>query len=66
MQYTFQTVIATDGTASFAIFLYKNDINTLHDLHEPQIGFNAGDGERMTNIPVDSVENVNIYRIDGT
>ena len=67
LQYTFQAVLATDGTASFAIFLY-GDITTLLDLsnaQRTQIGFNGGDGEHMSNIPVNSLEPVNIYRIDG-
>ena len=66
LQYTFQAVLATDGTASFAIFLY-GDVTTLdlQDVQPTQIGFNAGDGEHMSNIPISSLEPVNIYRIDG-
>ena len=61
--YTFQAVITTDGEVSFAIFLYMNDVTTLRQL--TQIGFNAGDGEHLSNVPLYSIENVNIYRIDG-
>ena len=66
LQYTFQAVLATDGVTSFAIFLY-GDITTLDlpDELPTQTGFNAGDGEHLSNIPVNSLEHVNIYRIDG-
>ena len=56
-----QIVLATDGKVSFAIFLYKN----LDAFIPVEVGFNAGDQERFANIPVTSLQDVNVYRIDG-
>ncbi|XP_028416696.1 uncharacterized protein LOC114540886 [Dendronephthya gigantea] len=53
---TFQTILATDGVNSFAIFYY-NKIEWTFGLHSntkgisAQAGFNAGDGVRYFNIP---------------
>ncbi|XP_028415613.1 sushi domain-containing protein 2-like [Dendronephthya gigantea] len=53
---TFQTILATDGVNSFAIFYY-NKIEWTFGLHSSsqgvpaQAGFNAGDGVRYFNIP---------------
>ena len=63
MQFTFQLVLSTDGRRSFAMFLYEYPDSLPYLLH--QIGFNAGDRFRWSNIQADSLENVNIYRIDG-
>ena len=75
-QETFQAVISTDGTLSFAAFIYENPerVNNLTYFH--QVGFNAGDGTRALNILglvpgeesynyVGSLQGVNIFRIDG-
>ena len=62
---SFQIALVTDGASSFAIVLY-NDLTALRGLAVPiQVGFNAGDRQRYLNIPVDSLQRVNVYRIDG-
>lgn len=68
----FQLVIATDGDSSFAAFLYSDyDLRILQFADAPEfapefhIGFNAGDRRKWANIMVDSLETVNIFRIDG-
>ena len=58
-------VLVTDRTSSFAIVMYDN-VSTLQTLSNPvQVGFNAGDGQRYLNIPVNSLQQVNVYHIDG-
>ena len=61
----FQAVLSTDGVRSFAIFMYES-LNSLPPYPSHQIGFNAGDGIRTSNIQPDSLENINVFRIDGT
>ena len=59
-----QIVLATDGRVSFAIILYKN-LNIIDASLPVEVGFNAGDQERFAHIPVTSLQEVNVYRIDG-
>lgn len=57
-------MLSTDGRRSFAVFIYAGDRIAL--IARPrQIGFNAGDGSRWSNIEIRSLESVNIFRIDG-
>lgn len=64
IQYTYQTVLATDGRRSFAIFIYDNPAS--HDLLiGDQIGFTAGDRVRVSNVQKDSIGTTNVFRIDG-
>ena len=44
---TFQVVLATDGTRSFAIFLYLDDGI---QLAEAQVGYDAGNGVNFLNV----------------
>ena len=73
---TFQTVLATDGSATYVMFLYRDiqgSINT-------KVGFNAGDGIRSFNLlesstnegGLDTTSNVGpecagvyFFRVDG-
>jgi hypothetical protein len=52
---TFQLVLATDGTFSFAIYNYAKDgVNGLDDRYNSRYsvaGYNVGDGERYINLP---------------
>ena len=58
-------MLVTDGTSSFAMVLYNN-LENLRGVAAPiQVGFNAGDRQRYLNIPVNSLQQVNVYRIDG-
>ena len=58
-------VLVTDRTSSFAIVIY-DDLSIIQTLSIPvQVGFNAGDRQRYLNIPVNSLQQVNVYRIDG-
>ena len=71
---TFQTVLSTDGNASFAAFVY-NDLTALAEIHALHgnsllIGFDAGDEVRGTEVvglgsTLDHLDEVNIFRIDG-
>lgn len=45
---TYQAVIATDGTATYVLFLYR-DIQW--GTPSTNVGFNAGDGLRFFNLP---------------
>ena len=60
-------MLATDGTISFAILLYNNPttLHVLNNLIPIEVGFNAGDQERYASIPLTSLQEVNVYRIDG-
>lgn len=66
MQLTFQVVLSTDGRASFATFIYPNISNIRQSSGRQVVGFNAGDRNRLSNIAVNSLETVNLFRIDGT
>lgn len=56
-----QSVIATDGNVSFAILLYENTNFT--DLGGfDLVGFASGDG---SSAPLRTIEDKNVYRIDG-
>ena len=60
-------MLATDGTISFAILLYENPatLNNIDNLIPAEVGFNAGDQQRFASIPVTSLQQVNVYRVDG-
>lgn len=62
-------MLATNRTISFAILLYDNPtLNTLHSINNlipAEVGFNAGDRRRYASIPLTSLQEVNVYRIDG-
>ena len=45
---TYQAVVATDGTETYALFLYRDVQWSRPDTN---IGFNAGDGRRGFNLP---------------
>ena len=57
-------MLTTDGERSFAIFFYDNP-SSWPLLQRHQIGFNAGDRRRWTNIDTNSIESIVIFRIDG-
>ena len=57
-------VLVTDGETSFAAFLYESDPELI-EMINTQIGFSAGDGIKMANIPSDSLGTVVIFRING-
>ena len=71
---TYQTVLSTDGNASFAAFIY-DDLTALAEIHALQgnsllIGFDAGDKVRGAEVvglasTFGRLEEVNIFRIDG-
>lgn len=65
MQLTFQVVLSTDGRISFASFIYP-DLSSIRQITGlVNTGFNAGDRARLSNIAVDSLGTVNLFRIDG-
>ncbi len=55
-----QSVLATDGSVSFAIFIYEN--TTFMNLTSDFVGFWSGNG---SGIALGEIEKLNIYRIDG-
>jgi len=51
---TFQCVLATDGSRSFAVFMYHQimwSVGTESGDTHAQVGFDAGDGKRHTSLP---------------
>ena len=48
LQVTYQTVLSTDGTASFAAFIYDDPTAVAAIAGNVQIGFDAGDGIRAS------------------
>ena len=71
-QESFQAVLSTDGTVSFAVFIYSNFQAVKSSTSDDElIGFDAGDGFRNTIFQPQtpprrkSLEPINIYRIDG-
>ena len=66
LQLSFQVVLVTDRMSSFAMIIYDNlaTVQSLLSLGSAvQVGFNAGDRQRYLN--VNSLQQVNVYRIDG-
>ena len=64
-QVTIQSVISTDGVASFAAFIYSD--NTIHfhsDSNNIAMGFDAGDQAVAANINIGQ-DGVSAFRIDG-
>ncbi len=57
-------MLATDGRASFAIFIYA-DIAELQSVALATSGFNAGDRTRLADFEPTSLDTVNVFRIDG-
>ena len=58
-------MLITDGRHSFAIGSYKNPTALANAFVPFQVGLNAGDQRRYVNIPVTSLLEENIIRIDG-
>ena len=56
-------ILSTDGRRSFAIFLYAR--SNLMASFRTQIGFNAGDRLRMANVLPSTLQDINVFRIDG-
>lgn len=56
-------MLATDGRTSFAAFIYENLENLLRT--DVVIGFNKGDRQSFAVIAPGSIDNNNVYRIDG-
>ncbi len=69
IQITYQTVLSTDGNASFAMFVYDDPGNVVSIGSNWQVGFDAGDeirGVIVQNGEIEGdLEEVNIFRIDG-
>ena len=69
-QITYQTVLSTDGSASFAAFIYDDPTAVAAIPGNIQVGFDAGDRIRSSvifgrGLNVSILEDVNIFRIDG-
>ena len=70
-QLTFQAVLATDGEASFAIFMYEDlqIVRNISSQERGRVGFDAGDQTRSSTVLYGVEElplsHVNIFRIDG-
>ena len=58
-------MLATDGSNSFAFFNYKQ-LEMLRNVTETnEIGFNKGDGSIYSSFGIESMNETNLYRIDG-
>ncbi len=72
-QITYQAILTTDGTVSFAVFVYNSDgISAIENLGTGNlIGFDAGDGRRSATVhslgfpSIDDLTPLNVFRIDG-
>lgn len=60
-----QSIVATDGKVSFAIFMYENPGAVAHFLPRHPVGFYAGDGRNMLVLRDRELRMKNVYRIDG-
>lgn len=68
---SYQVILATDGTSSFAIFVYEDPqaVRNIRSAHH-RVGFSAGDEIRegvLTDYEQSGsgIEEVNVFRIDG-
>ncbi len=51
---------------SFAAFLYEDIASVMTFLPSAQVRFDSGDEIRRTDLNLDELNEVNVYRIDGT
>ena len=58
-------MLATDGRASFAIFIYADTIELQLVSRLSTTGFNAGDRTRAADFVTASLNTINVFRIDG-
>ncbi len=58
-------MLSTDGRSSFATIIYNDSISLDQINREFQTGFSAGDRRRFYNIPPNSNNSSNSFRIDG-
>ena len=71
LQVRFQLIISTDGTTSFASFIYQEPERirnlTSNGGFAVKTGFDAGDGNRGVTLSAEnhSLQRVNTFRIDG-
>ena len=75
-QGTFQAVVSTDGTVTFAVYIYEDDSATIDDIQYYHVGFTAGDENAFLNIVGRShektqanytrdLQEISVFRIDG-
>ena len=72
VQGSFQAIVTTDGTVTFAVFIYEDDSETIDNIQYYQVGFTAGIEENFINIVgrdpakyIGDLQEVSIFRIDG-
>ena len=70
LQGSFQTTLLTDGSTSFAVFVYEN-LALIDEIQSYQVGFNLGDGGFLNIIGTryalytEELNAINAFRIDG-
>ena len=72
LQGTFQAVLSTDGSVTFAIFIYEVNQETIDNIQYYQVGFASGDGNAFINIVgrepaqyTGELQQISAFRIDG-
>ena len=73
MQGTFQAIITTDETVTFAVFIYEDDLEAIDNIQYYQVGFTTGDGNVFVNIVgrdpatnyTGDLQKISVFRIDG-
>ena len=59
-----QSIIASDGVISFALFLYQDTEEVSSLLSQNVVGFSTG-GNRSKTTELEEVDEINIFRLDG-
>lgn len=68
LQANFQALLVTDGSLSFAIFLYENLaelISSINSVDLWELGFDGGDATRHTRLTLPGDASELYFRIDG-
>ena len=59
-----QSILASDGVISFALFLYQDTEEVSSLLSQNVVGFSTG-GNRSKTTELEEVDEINIFRLDG-
>ena len=59
-----QSILASDGVISFALFLYQDTEEVSSLLSQNVVGFSTG-GNRSKTTELEEVDKINIFRLDG-
>ena len=71
-QGTFQAIVSTDGTVTFAVFVYEDELEVIDRIPFYQVGFASGEDHSFLNIVgrepasyTGELKKISAFRVDG-